>query len=493
MRSIRGYLLTRLLGGAAVLLAIAGAALYFFLSRSLEAQFDRNLTDRVQGLASILFQHQNEVSFEFSDELMPEYEREEDPAYFQLSLPDFDLLLENSNSLGEGELAVEGEPGEHPRHWTAPLPDGRQGRFVAQIVEIHHVYPEEGPDRPEAARVLIVIARSRGELLAAERRVLLGCAAGALTLLLMLAVLSWRAVIRGLEPARRLANEVERIEMANLPKSLDVGHLPGELAPMAEKTDDLIQRARAALERERRTAADIAHELRTPISELVTVAEVALRDSRDEEGSRQALGMVRDVAWRMGRSVSTLLKLARLEMGTDTYERTGVDLNGIVRRLGRSLAPLGEERRVTLDNRLRAGELVEGDPDVLEIVAANLLENAFTYSAPGDVVCELTIARTGWRFSVENRAPDLQPEDLTVLSEPFWRKDGARTDCQRSGLGLALSQALAASAGMSLGFELEGDRFRAVIAGTGASSEREGADGYTNGNGRASAPPNGSA
>ena len=53
-----------------------------------------------------------------------------------------------------GELLIDGqpipaEPGPEPMHWSAPLPDGRAGRYVARLVEVHHVYPEAGPERPE--------------------------------------------------------------------------------------------------------------------------------------------------------------------------------------------------------------------------------------------------------------------------------------------------------------------------------------------------------
>ena len=68
-----------------------------------------------------------------------------------------------------------------------------------------------------------------------------------------------------------------------------------------------------------------------------------------------------------------------------------------------------------------------------------------------------------WRFVVENYAGDLRPEDLPALSEPFWRKDRARADRNRSGLGLALSRALAEKTGMEIGFELEDGTFRAIL------------------------------
>jgi hypothetical protein len=138
MRSIRATLLVRLVGGTALVLAAAGAGVYLVVARSIEARLDQNLDDRVQGLASLLFQVGDEVEFEFSGELMPEYERAERPAYFELRGAD-GRVLEGSESLRGARLAPEAAVGPEPAHWSAPLPDGRDGRWVAQRVEVHHV------------------------------------------------------------------------------------------------------------------------------------------------------------------------------------------------------------------------------------------------------------------------------------------------------------------------------------------------------------------
>jgi two-component system sensor histidine kinase QseC len=464
VRSIKSYLLSRLVGGAALVLALAGGATYLVVTRALEAQFDRNLTDRVQGFASILFQTEDDVEFEFSEQLMPDYERIERPAYFELWFAD-GRLLERSNSLAGTDLVLASEPASHPTHWTAPLPDGREGRYVSQLIEVHHVYPEEGPDRPEAARVLVVVARGTEELAAAERQVLLYCAAAFALLIGLIAVSSWMAVERGLEPAKRLAARLDAVEVEHLPAHLDVGELPRELAPVAVKTDLLIRRVDTALARERRTTADIAHELRTPISELLTVSEVALRDGQDPEGARRALGTIRDVAARMGRSVATLLELARLEMGASSPERVPLDAGVLVAELLRSLSGSARARGLVVTNAVGAGELVESDREVLRIILSNLLGNALRYASPGSVVtCRLERGAPAWRLVVENQTDELQPADLESLSEPFWRKDRARADREHSGLGLALSRALADKAGLALAFELEGRTFRAVLA-----------------------------
>ena len=468
MRSIRSYLLSRLVGGTALVLALAGCALFLVVTRALEAEFDSNLTDRVQGFASILFQTEDQVEFEFSEQIMPDYGPGDRPAYFELRFAD-GRLLEGSDSLDGRPFPLAVEPSREPQHWSAPLPDGRPGRFVAQLIEVHHVYPEEGPDRPQAQVVQVVVARGIEELVTAERKVLLYCAVSFLVLIAMIATFARLAVERGLEPANRLAATLDAVQVERLPAHLDVGELPQELAPVGAKSDALIRRVDLALERERRTTADIAHELRTPISELLTVSEVALRDGQDPEGARRALATIRDVAARMGRSVSTLLELARLEMGAAKLERGPVDLGSLVGEILRSLAGTGEERGLVVASSVAPGELVEGDREVLRIVVSNLLGNALHYASPGSrVECRFERSASDWLVVIANQTEELEPADLRSLSQPFWRKDRARTDRERSGLGLALSRALADKAGLELSFELEDGTFRAILAQHGA-------------------------
>lgn len=465
MKSIRTYLLTRLLGGSTVLLAAAGLTVYLVVARSMERQLDDNLVARVQGFASLLFQLEDEVVFEFSDELMPEYSDPERPAYFQLWYAD-GRLLESSESLRDGELALPFGPGPEAQHWTADLPDGRRGRFVTQVIEVHHLYPEEGPGRPTPARVLVVVARGREDLVLAERRVLARCMIAALLLVGLLGGLAWRSVRRGLSPLDRLAESMRGVRMEDLPEGLDVGEVPVELTPVVATTDALIQRAGAALKRERRTTADIAHELRTPVSELLTVSEVALRNKQEVNGSAEALETVRDVASRMGRSVSTLLELARVEGGGRKLTFAPVGIGAVMAELLRSSRALRRERQLEIENDVPEDAEVIGDADAIRIVASNLISNALHYAPEGDTLeCRLVSSKEGWKLMVSNRAPGLSPSDLPALSEPFWRKDRARSDRDRSGLGLALSCALAETTGLALSFELEGDVFTATLSG----------------------------
>ena len=287
---------------------------------------------------------------------------------------------------------------------------------------------------------------------------------GALVFLVVVGLV-WHTTRRGLAPARRLAAALDAVSVDDPPAGLDVGEMPVELAPMRDTSDALIRRAVAALQRERRTTADIAHQLRTPISEILTVSEVALRGGAQNGSATRALGTTRDVAWRMGRAVSTLLQLARLEGGTDGFEEAAVPVGAVAREQLRSLAALERERGLTVQLAIDEEAVILGSREVVEIVLGNLLSNALYYAPEGSTVhCTLTGEGPEWRLAVDNEAPGIRPEDLEALTQPFWRKERERTDGDRSGLGLALSTALSERTGTELRFELEAGRLVAALS-----------------------------
>ncbi len=104
---------------------------------------------------------------------------------------------------------------------------------------------------------------------------------------------------------------------------------------------------------------------------------------------------------------------------------------------------------------MHTGEHVEGDGEVIRMVASNLLGNAHDYAPPGSTVeCRFERHAGSWRLVVQNDAPEMRAEDIGRMGQPFWRRERARADGRHSGLGLALSKALAEKVGMELSFVL---------------------------------------
>jgi two-component system sensor histidine kinase QseC len=234
-----------------------------------------------------------------------------------------------------------------------------------------------------------------------------------------------------------VADHCASIDATRLSLRLPEEGLPPELKPICTRLNDLLSRLNSAFTRERRFTADAAHELRTPIAELRSIAEVALKWPDDSESCVRGLRDALDIAEQMETLVTTLLSLARSGDQEARVVLQPVFLHDVVAQCVRVLEkPIGS-RAVEID--VPADAFVMAEPSLLTSVLTNLLANAGEY-ARGDAAirCIATRRAGGWTFSIENPCAKLEGEDLGHLFEPFWRRDHSRTDGGHAGLGLAL-------------------------------------------------------
>ena len=228
-----------------------------------------------------------------------------------------------------------------------------------------------------------------------------------------------------------------------------VEELPSELKPIAGRLNDLLARLEGSFERERRFSANLAHELRTPIAELRSQAELALKwpEERNAESDRQVL----EIALQMESLVTRMLELARAEQ-TAMIEKKRVELAEVVDGILVPLAVTIETRRLKVRREIAEEAVLASDPVLVRSIVSNLLENAVHYSREGgEIRVVAAIEVKSFELRVSNPADNLQTGDLPRLFERLWRKDSARTgDGAHAGLGLALAKSLAEQ----LGFEL---------------------------------------
>jgi two-component system sensor histidine kinase QseC len=238
-----------------------------------------------------------------------------------------------------------------------------------------------------------------------------------------------------LAPLRDIGDRVAQIDARQLHLRLPAQSLPAELAPIHARLNELLARLDQAFARERRFTSDVAHELRTPIAELRSVTEVALRWPGDVKSATDALLESHDIARQMQTLVTTLLALVRSDR-MPAAELSSVSLLDSVQK---TLASLHADRDATVDVRISAEASIHAEPTLLASILRNVMENALAYrDIDQPVMCEATLQSDHCVLSVRNHASRLDPEDMQRVFEPFWRKDAARTDPNHSGLGLAL-------------------------------------------------------
>ncbi|HXT21370.1 MAG TPA: ATP-binding protein, partial [Thermoanaerobaculia bacterium] len=225
------------------------------------------------------------------------------------------------------------------------------------------------------------------------------------------------------------------------------------------RLDDLLARLAEAFEREKRFSSDVAHELRTPVAELRSLAEVAHRWPEDRHATQAFFADVGAVAAQMEELIGNLLALARSDAGADALWVQEVSLAAAVKRAWERQEPRAAERGVTLDLAIDGDDALFTDAAKLDLILANLLANAAAYAPVGSPVsCRGEVDGQRFRLAIANAAPQLDPGDLPLLGQRFWRKDDARGDGRHAGLGLTLVRSLANALGYAVDFRLDGER-----------------------------------
>jgi two-component system sensor histidine kinase QseC len=430
-----------------------GFTLYLIQRADLVAGFDQTLATEAEALATLTKQtRQGQVKLNFAGENMPAFGRAIQPDFFQLWRPD-GSTLERSVSLRTNNLECRAGTLDAPVIWSLILPDGLPGRAIG--ISFPPQRSRRSTEPPMEGEMTLVVARHSGEL---DHR-LWFLKTGFLLAGALLAganIFFVRMVVRRqLQPLANLAARAKTIDAASLELRFPTETLPGELLPICQRLNDLLDRLEASFTRERRFTADVAHELRTPIAELRSLSEVALKYPGDGDSTKRALQDALEVALQMESVTASLLALARCEAGLLPPKLEPVDLAAMIKLLLPPFAAQAQARRQALSCEVSPGTCWMCDPAGLRVMLTNLLGNAIEYTPEDGAIC-LRVRQVGahGQLSLANTTNHLGPEDLPHLFERFWRKDPARSSHFHSGLGLPLVKALAESMHMQLRVDL---------------------------------------
>ncbi|MHC4944344.1 MAG: ATP-binding protein [Planctomycetota bacterium] len=461
MKSIRQKLILLLITGLAVLFAAASAVLYLYARNAFINQFDEALEAKLTSFAGM-----SELENKFGslvlelgciDFPLPEFQPSPEAEYYQVWRADGPVMARSPSLNGEDLPRL--EPGENKLViQDIPLPDGRKGRAAAirftpspEAEDEHeHDDEEESMDHDTGLSNLslhMVMARSREGLDATLATLLVGYIITGLLLIIGVTLIVRASVGKGMRPLERIAQETAAIESNDLSHRFPLSELPAELVPISERLNELLERLESAFIRERRFNADIAHELRTPIAELRTLAEVALKKQSDPEYFEASQSYFQDalaISVQMEKLVTTLLALVRSKADRRTLEMESLDMSDLIENACRPLEPEMKKRGIAFETSLPDKAVIVSDKTLLSAILANLLSNAVGHTPDeGSIRCEVRTQEKGFLFRLENTNDQLTPDDLDRIFDPLWKKDASRCVMESNGLGLSLVSAYA--------------------------------------------------
>jgi two-component system heavy metal sensor histidine kinase CusS len=325
-----------------------------------------------------------------------------------------------------------------PTMSTMPLEDAdriietRNGKWylAGSVIDVIG-HPRYGPPRLQVALDI-----TRQELLLAtyRKRLLLVLSGG----ILISAAAGAAVARRGIRPLRDITGTVERITATQLHERISPTHWPKELSSLAIAFDDMLDRLEKSFLRLSQFSADLAHELRTPVQNLMGETEVALSRKRTPEEYREVLESSLEEFSKLARMIDGLLFLARAERAERSIKARPIDAKKEIEAVLAFHEALAQEQGVRL--HCHGNAILYADSILFRRAVTNLVSNALNYT-PRDGSVDVflkPLPDDGAEVRIEDTGSGIGPEHLPRILDRFYRADSARSE-HRQGLGLGLS------------------------------------------------------
>lgn len=255
-------------------------------------------------------------------------------------------------------------------------------------------------------------------------------------------LVAWSAVRWGHKPIRRANEKIRAITSSKLYMRLDPQEVPIELEETIASFNAMLGRIEEGYAQLANVSADIAHELRTPVTNLTTQTEVAVGQTRSVDEYREILYSNLEEFGHLSRMINDMLFLAQTESAPDDLHLETVNLTETIQGLFEYFEAWVEDQGVSLQLKGRAAP-IRADREMLRRALSNLFSNAIRYTPRGETVTvRLSQNEQTTTISVENPGEKISAEELPRLFNRFYRGDPSR---QRKGDGAGLGLAIVKS------------------------------------------------
>ncbi|CAM2143910.1 Sensor protein [Pararobbsia alpina] len=407
--------------------ALVGTGLFEVLRVQLDRHLRESLDDRTEIARIIVYHAVTPEKWRIAREKLTDMTPHDGTAYYSVSSDDPRYNF--------------GRPlqGRTIKHWaegyTRLRTDDREFDMLTNTVTIPAYL----------GRPVVQLQVASGYLANAHTMRSFGFALAALSLLGSLAVLllsRWATRI-GLEPLTRLTRDASEVRPNNRSQRLDTHSLPYELGDLATSFNGALERLDAAYGRLESFNADVAHELRTPVTILIGQTEVALSRDRSVDSLQTTLQSNLEEFERMRAIINDMLFLARADQGEQATNLVDLSLDGEVAHALEFLEIPLDEAGVTAIASGTAKALI--NRALFGRALTNLVMNAIQHCSRGAAI-HVTLERMGDQIlvSVANPGDEIPPPVLDHLFDRFYRAEASRSNSRENhGLGLAIVKAIA--------------------------------------------------
>ncbi len=422
---------------SAVLVLLMAAVAYVCISRQLDLRAQTGLNEKLGQIEHSLA----EGSLSVADiVLQPHNLRDQIIGHDDFSLTIFDAGQPAKRLLHLGNDAII-EQYTAPR--GSPTADGATDFRTATSAEGYQILIGSRPIRLQnGQQILLLLALDRKSDATLLNAYVTSILIALPLILLLVGGCAWWIVHSGLRPLRSLRRVAERISARDLSHRMHVTGLPDELLDVAHAVNFMLQRLDGDVQQLAQFSDDLAHELRSPMNNLMGKAQVTLSRPRPPEVYKKVLESCTEELERLSLMVSQMLFLASVNQPSVALAFSDIDLEEEAAKVAELFASSAEERN--LDVQLCGTAHVRGDRLMIQRAVSNLLSNAIRHGAPGSTI---TIGLDGnpgaATLTVSNNGEGIEAEHLPRLFDRFYRVHASRSRQQGgTGLGLAIVRSI---------------------------------------------------
>lgn len=258
---------------------------------------------------------------------------------------------------------------------------------------------------------------------------------------------------KSMQPINKVTKKLKELTTEQLHERLDKEKLPGELIALAAAFNSMCDSLEQSFNRLKQFSSDLAHELRTPINNLIGEAEIALSQTRSEKEYQQVLISSLEEYQRLSKMVSGLLFLAQADSPQTKLVKHEVNSREVIDSVCDFYSALAEEKAIEVICDGQAKLLV--DEMLFRRVINNILANAIKYSSANGVIAfNIKQCKKETVISITDNGKGIDEKDLPSIFDRFYRTDKARTQGSGGlGLGLAIVKSIMDLHGASISLE----------------------------------------
>lgn len=423
---------------ALVTLAGIGAYLYQSLETQLKLRDDHELIGKVDQLRYLLAQTPNVEAIQKDPHRFYDATGKHEGLIVLLQSADgVELVrsgLQNSVTLPQVTTITASAQPEEENLTSWKMDSGTTARVVAAWGKLND----------EQSQVRIILARTdveRTALLETHKKdVMFSMVAG----IFLAALLGYLVVRASLGPIRQIALQARSISAQQLDMRLNASAAPRELQILVESFNAVLDRLQESFQRLSQFSADLAHDMRTPLNNLMMQTQVALSHPRGEEEYQTLLGSNLEEYERLARMVESMLFLARADHAQIALDRQELNAREEMHRIAEYFEGVAEEKGVQCEVKIVDDPVIWADPVLFRRAVNNLMANAIRYTPEGGIIelCAKPVPH-GQVVSVSNPGPGIEKHQHKHIFDRFYRVDQARAQSATSaGLGLAIVQTI---------------------------------------------------